>query len=50
MEVEGGNLPEFDVDAPEVDVEMEEKTIEVPVVDVDSADDAAGEPVTGETE
>lgn len=48
VDVEGGNLPEFDVDAPEVEVKMEEKTIEVPVVDVEAVGDAAGEPVTGD--
>lgn len=48
VNVEGGNLPEYDVDAPDVDVTMEERTVEVPVVDVDDADDAEGEPVTGD--
>ena len=31
----GGQLPEFDVDAPTVKVGTEKKTIEVPTVDVD---------------
>lgn len=37
VEVSGdaGALPAYDVDAPEVDVQMEEKQIEVPDVDVD---------------
>ena len=36
----GGQLPEFDVDAPEVTVGTENKTVQVPTVDVDApADD-----------
>ena len=36
----GGQLPEFDVDAPEVTVGTENKTVEVPTIDVDApADD-----------
>ena len=52
VEVEGGNLPEYDVDAPEVDVDTGTTTVEVPTVDVDvePADDAEGEPVTGDEE
>jgi hypothetical protein len=34
----GGNLPEYDVDAPDVDVKTEERTVEVPTIDVDEAD------------
>ncbi|RPF71501.1 hypothetical protein [Aurantiacibacter spongiae] len=51
-EVEGGNMPEYDVSAPDVDVETGTETVEVPTldVDVDEADDAAGEPVTGDEE
>ncbi|MDT9598378.1 hypothetical protein [Sphingosinicella rhizophila] len=30
----GGQLPEFDVEGPDVDVSMENKTIQVPDVDV----------------
>ena len=51
-EVEGGNLPEYDVDAadidvgtteatvetPEIDVTTEEQQVEVPTLDVDPAD------------
>ena len=41
MNVEPGNMPEYDVDAPDVDIETEQRTIEVPTgIDVDSADDA----------
>lgn len=40
VEVEG-ELPEYDVDAADVDVSTEERTVEVPVVDVEEAD--AGE-------
>lgn len=49
VSVEGGNLPEYDVTAPEVDVDTGTTTVEVPTVDVDvtGADDAEGEPVTG---
>lgn len=35
VDVKGGQLPKFDVDAPDVDVKMEEKTIKVPVPDID---------------
>ncbi|MFC7537799.1 hypothetical protein ACFQPG_12165 [Sphingomonas sp. GCM10030256] len=35
----GGQLPEFDVDAPQVNVGTENKTIEVPTVDVDAPKD-----------
>ncbi len=47
VDVEGGNLPEFDVETADVDVGTEEATIEVPTLDVDMPDDADGEPVTG---
>lgn len=39
VEVEGGNMPEYDVDGPDVDVGTKEKTITVPDVDVDMPDD-----------
>lgn len=46
VNVEGGNLPEFDVEPAEVSVDS---NIEMPEVDVDvSQPDAAGEPVTGD--
>ena len=48
-EVEGGNLPEYDVEPAEVDVDTKEVTVEVPTVDVE-VDDAEGEPVTGDEE
>ena len=35
VEVEEGNLPKYDVDAPDVDVEIERKDVGVPDVDVD---------------
>lgn len=41
VETTGGNLPEYDVDAADIDVGMEEQTVEVPTIDVDPAD--AGE-------
>lgn len=47
-EVEGGNMPEFDVETADVDVGTEEVTVDVPTVDVDMPDDAEGEPVTGD--
>ena len=39
VNVSGGQAPEFDVDAPEVNVGTENKTIEVPTVDVDAPKD-----------
>ncbi len=35
----GGQMPEFDVDGPTVNVGTENKTIEVPTVDVDAPED-----------
>lgn len=35
----GGQLPEFDVDAPEVNVGTENKTVQVPTIDVDAPKD-----------
>jgi hypothetical protein len=34
IDIEGGKLPEYDVDLPEVDVKMKETTVKVPDVDV----------------
>lgn len=48
VDVEGGNMPKYDVDAPEVDVGTKEKTVTVPDVDVTMPDDDEpdmGEPV-----
>lgn len=48
VDVEGGNMPKYDVDAPDVDVNSEKKTITVPDVDVDMPNDDepdVGEPV-----
>lgn len=48
VDVKGGNLPKYDVDAPDVDVGTKEKTITVPDVDVNMPDDDepdVGEPV-----
>jgi hypothetical protein len=47
VDVEGGNLPEFDVETADVEVGTEEMTVDVPTVDVDMPGDADGEPVTG---
>lgn len=38
VKVKGGELPEYDVDAPEVNVKTEKQTIEVPTVEVREAD------------
>jgi hypothetical protein len=35
----GGQLPEYDVDAPTVNVGTENKTVEVPTIDVDAPKD-----------
>ena len=39
----GGQLPEYDVDAPTVNVGTENKTVEVPTVDVDAPKDDSKE-------
>lgn len=39
----GGQAPEFDVDAPQVNVGTENKTVEVPTLDVDAPKDDAKE-------
>ena len=38
----GGELPEFNVEGPTVNVGTENKTVEVPTVDVDVPDEAEG--------
>ena len=43
VNVQGGQLPEFNVTTPEVEVGTENKTIEVPTVDVKSADEKKAE-------
>jgi len=48
VDVDGGNMPEYDVETADVDVGTEEVTVDVPDVDVDMPDDAEGEPVTGD--
>ena len=51
VEVEGGNLPEYDVEPVDVDVDTGTTTVEVPTVDVDvDQPDAAGTPVTAPSE
>ena len=51
VEVEGGELPEYDVEPANVDVSTGTTTVEVPTADVDvSVPDAEGEPATGSTE
>lgn len=49
VEVTGGQMPEYDVETADVEVGTEEKTIEVPDVDV-TMPDAEGTPVTGDEE
>ncbi|CAN5255935.1 hypothetical protein BH24PSE2_BH24PSE2_08040 [soil metagenome] len=39
VDVEGGNMPEYDVDAPDVDVGTKRKEITVPDIDIDAADE-----------
>lgn len=38
----GGDLPEFEVEGPQVNVGTENKVVEVPTVDVDAPKDADG--------
>ena len=38
----GGQLPEYNVEGPQVNVGMENKTVQVPTVDVDAPKDADG--------
>lgn len=38
VSVEEGNLPEYEVDGPDVEVGTKETTVEVPVVDVEPGD------------
>ena len=47
VRVEGGNMPEYDVETADVDVGTKEETVEVPTIDVEMPD-ADGTPVTGE--
>ena len=46
VQTEGGKMPEYDVDAADVDVRTEERTVEVPTIDVEppaDGDQDAGE-------
>lgn len=47
VNVEGGQLPEYDVETADVDVGTKETTVEVPDVDI-TMPDAKGTPVTGD--
>lgn len=38
VDVQAGELPEYDVDTADVEVRTEERTVDVPVVDVEEAD------------
>jgi hypothetical protein len=43
-EIEGGNMPEYEADTADIDIETEEQTVEVPELEVESADEEqAGE-------
>ena len=48
VDVEGGQLPAYEVDAPDVDVRMEERTIKVPTVEI--SDDPDEPDVLGDGE
>ncbi|WP_228241992.1 hypothetical protein [Porphyrobacter sp. GA68] len=51
VDVQGGQLPEYDVRPAEVEVQTGTTQVEVPTVDVDVRQpDAAGTPATGRTE
>lgn len=39
VDVKEGQLPKYDIDGPDVDVRMKEKTIKVPDIDVDLPED-----------
>ena len=39
VDVEGGQLPKYDVDAPDVDIGTQKKTVTVPDIDIHPADD-----------
>jgi len=47
VEVTGGQMPEYDVETADIDVGTEEKTVEVPDVDI-TMPDAEGTPATGD--
>ncbi len=38
VNVEGGNMPEYDVDTADVEIGTEKRTVEVPTIDVEEAD------------
>lgn len=38
VEVQGGQLPQYDVDAPDVEVDTKDVTVPVPDVDIEPAD------------
>lgn len=39
VNVSGGELPEYNVTGPDVNVGVENKTVQVPTIDVDAADE-----------
>lgn len=47
VDVQGGQMPAYDVETADVDVGTEERTVTVPDVDVTMPGDARGTPVTG---
>jgi hypothetical protein len=44
VEVKGGQVPKYDVDAPDVEVKTEKREVEVPVVKVNPPKDGAQDP------
>jgi hypothetical protein len=44
VEVKGGQVPKYDVDAPDVDVKTEKREVEVPVVEVNPPRDGDQDP------
>lgn len=38
IDAQGGNMPEYDVDTADVEIGTEERTVDVPTIDVEEAD------------
>lgn len=47
VDVKGGQMPKYDVDSGDIDVEMKEKTIKVPTLDYDSPKEDEAEEKAG---
>ncbi|HUO82463.1 MAG TPA: hypothetical protein VM616_06350 [Gammaproteobacteria bacterium] len=39
VDVQGGNLPKYDIEGPDVDIGTREETVTVPDIDIDMPDD-----------